>query len=144
MVLGLLLCAAGLVLLALLGIDDHRSAFATSLLPGLTVSGLGLGLAFVALTVTAVPGGEGSTDGGVASGLYNTALQLGGALGIAVLATTATSRMQSLVADEDAAVRAVTEGRDLALFVAAAILLAGVAVASLMPREAGRVGDSDV
>ncbi len=143
LVLGMAACAAGLVLLALLGVEDHRTTFATSLLPGLSVSGVGLGLAFVALTVAAVPGGEGSTGGGAASGLYNTALQIGGALGIAVLATTATSRMQSLVADGVPALRAVTEGRDLALFVAAGLLLAGIGVALRMPREAGRAARVD-
>ena len=96
LVLGLAGCAAGLVLLARLGIEPERSSFWSSLLPGLLVSGCGLGLAFVALTATAVPGGEGS--GGAASGLYNTAVQVGGALGIAVLATVATARTESLVA----------------------------------------------
>jgi predicted MFS family arabinose efflux permease len=138
LVAGMAGCAAGLLLLAALGIEDHRSAFATSLLPGLAVSGLGLGLAFVALTATAVPGGEGTSDGGAASGLYNTALQVGGALGIAVLATIATARMQSRVEDGLTVARAVTEGRDLALVVASALLLLGVLLALRMPRAAGR------
>jgi hypothetical protein len=143
LVLGMFLCAAGLLLLAALGVEDHATAFVTSLMPGLVVSGLGLGLAFVALTVTAVPGGQDASDGGAASGLYNTALQIGGALGIAVLATTATSRMQSLVADGMSAAQAVSEGRQLALVVAAGVLLAGGLIAALMPAAAGRATRTD-
>ncbi len=137
LVLGLVTCAAGLVLLAWLGIGTERSSFWTALLPGLAVTGLGLGLAFVALTTVAVPGGEG-TASGAASGLYNTALQVGGALGIAVLAATASARADTLAAHGLAAGPALAGGRDLALAVAAAILVIGAGLATLMPPTAGR------
>ena len=67
LVLGLAGCSKGLLLLAWLGIDSERSSFWTSLLPGLLVTGLGLGLAFVALTATAIPG-EGTDGESTASG----------------------------------------------------------------------------
>jgi len=146
LVLGLVGCAKGLLLLAWLGIDSERSSFWTSLLPGLLVTGLGLGLAFVALTATAIPS-EGavaeSTASGAASGLYNTALQVGGALGIAVLATVATARTDVLLGQGVSAAQALTTGRDLALVVAAGTLLAGAALAWRMPAAAGRSTETD-
>jgi hypothetical protein len=146
LVLGLVGCAKGLFLLAWLGVDSERSSFWTSLLPGLLVTGLGLGLAFVALTATAIPGegteGE-STASGAASGLYNTALQVGGALGIAVLATVATARTDVMLSQGLSSAEAVTTGRDLALVVAALTLLAGAALALRMPASAGRSIETD-
>lgn len=138
LVAGMLGCAKGLVLLGVLGIEAQQSAFATSLLPGLVLVGLGLGLSFVGLTSAAVPGGEGAVDGGVASGLYNTATQVGGALGLAVLTSVATSRSDALVAAGRTLPEALEGGRDLALFVAAATLLVGAGLATLMPRDTGR------
>jgi hypothetical protein len=146
LVLGLVGCSKGLLLLAWLGVDSARSSFWTSLLPGLLVTGLGLGLAFVALTATAIPreGTDGEdTASGAASGLYNTALQVGGALGIAVLATVATARTDVMLSQGVPAAQAVTTGRDLALVVAAVTLLAGAALALCMPAAAGRSTETD-
>ena len=147
LVLGLAGCAKGLLLLAWLGIGPERSSFWTSLLPGLLVTGLGLGLAFVALTATAIPAGEVTSDAGIgsgaASGLYNTAVQVGGALGIAVLTTVATARADVMLAHGVPAAEALATGRDLALVVAAGMLLAGAAFALLMPAAAGRSSSGD-
>jgi EmrB/QacA subfamily drug resistance transporter len=147
LVLGLVGCAKGLLLLAWLGIVSEQASFWTSLLPGLLVTGLGLGLAFVALTATAIPAGEGTggegTGSGAASGLYNTAVQVGGALGIAVLATVATTRADVLLGRGVSAAQALATGRDLALVVAAGMLLAGALLALLMPASAGRSPRSD-
>jgi len=135
--LGMVGCAMGLLLLAWLGIEGERSPFWSSLMPGLVVTGLGLGLAFVALTATAIPDGD-PTGSGAASGLYNTAVQIGGALGIAVLAAIATSRADALRGHGVSAAEALATGREQALVVAAVLLLAGAALARLMPREAAR------
>jgi MFS family permease len=135
---GMATCAAGLVLLGRLGITPTPGPFWSTLLPGLLVTGLGLGLAFVSLTSTALPGGAGTRDGGAAGGLYNTALQLGGAIGLAVLAAVAGGRTDALLADGATAPDALADGRGLALTVAAAVLLAGVGLARLMPAGAGR------
>lgn len=147
LVLGLVGCAKGLLLLAWLGIGPERASFWTSLLPGLLVTGLGLGLAFVALTATAIPAGESadeaSAGSGAASGLYNTAVQVGGALGIAVLATVATARTDVLLGQGSSPAQALATGRDLALVVAAGILLAGALLAWRMPAAAGRSASSD-
>ncbi len=138
---GIVLCATGLGLLARLGLggDGHYGSF----LPGLLVAGLGLGLAMVALTVGAVPahGQEGAAEGGAASGLYNTALQVGGAVGVASLAALADARARALappVGDVVAEVAALTAGRQLAMTVAAVALLAGAAVALALPARTGR------
>jgi hypothetical protein len=167
LVLGLVGCAKGLLLLAWLGIGPERSSFWTSLLPGLLVTGLGLGLAFVALTATAIPAGEGTggegtggggtggggTGGGgtggegvgsgAASGLYNTVVQVGGALGIAVLASVATARTDVLLSQGFSAAQSLATGRDLALVVAAGMLLAGALLALRMSASAGRSASSD-
>ncbi len=135
---GMATCAGGLVLLARLGLTPTRGAFWSTLLPGLLVIGLGLGLAFVALTSTALPGGEGTADSGAAGGLYNTAIQVGGALGLAVLAAVAAGRTEARLADGALDAEALADGRGLALMVAAGALLAGVALACLMPARAGR------
>jgi predicted MFS family arabinose efflux permease len=142
LVLGQVGCAKGLVLLAVLGLSAERTGFWTGLLPGLLVSGAGLGLAFVALTATAVPGGEGAADGGVASGLYNTSVQVGGALGIAVLSGVARARTEAAAAAEPLR-EAVTSGRVTALLVGAGVLVLGAALASFLPREAGRRAGTD-
>jgi MFS family permease len=138
LVAGMLCCGGGLALLGRLGMTVQRDGYWSSLAPGLAVCGLGLGLAFVSLTVTAVPGGEQSADGGVASGLYNTALQVGGALGVAGLATVSTGRAGDLLEMGRSAAEAVTEGRVLALYVAAGLMGAGTALAALLPAAAGR------
>ena len=135
---GMASCAAGLALLATLGMSFERDAFLLTLAPGLVVCGLGLGLAFVSLTVTAIPGGEETGDDGVASGLYNTALQVGGAIGIAVLAAVSRSRADQLQAAGHTAAEAVTGGRTLAILVAVGLMVAGVGLAWMLPPEAGR------
>jgi hypothetical protein len=112
--------------------------YATGVLPGLVVTGSGLGLAFVALTVTAVPGGEGTEGGGAASGLYNTALQVGGAAGVAVLATVAHARTDALAGTAASLTTAVADGRSLALLAGSGLLVAAIGVAWLMPPAAGR------
>lgn len=142
LVTGMLACALGLGTLGGLGMTAHRESFWASLLPGLLVCGLGLGLAFVSLTVTAIPGGEQTSDGGAASGLYNTALQVGGAIGIAVLATVASSRAGSVLGQGGSPAEALASGRALALFVASALLLCGVALARALPPHAGCSGDT--
>ncbi|WP_188316340.1 MFS transporter [Solihabitans fulvus] len=84
---GMLLAAVGMAWFGLLTPDQNPF---TVLLPAQLVTGLGLGLAFVAVTIAGVHGVDPS-DTGVASGLVNTTQQIGGALGLAVLAAVATS-----------------------------------------------------
>jgi EmrB/QacA subfamily drug resistance transporter len=85
---GFVLTAAGLVVLTQL--PDHGSYLA-NVLPGILLASLGMGAVFMPLTLIATTGLE-AHDQGLASGLFNTSQQVGGALGLAVLSTLATSR----------------------------------------------------
>src|SRR5438067_6364151 len=88
---GMLLTAAGLVLLTLLPV---HGPYAANLLPAIALSSLGMGAVFMPLTLIATTGLD-NEDQGLASGLFNTSQQVGGALGLAVLSTLAASRTSS-------------------------------------------------
>jgi EmrB/QacA subfamily drug resistance transporter len=117
---GLVLIVAGLALFARAPIDAD---YVTDILPVMLLLGVGAGLGFPALMTLAMSGATAS-DAGLASGLVNTTQQVGGALGLAVLATLATTRTDALLADGDAPASALTGGYHLA-FLIAAILVAG-------------------
>jgi len=85
---GFLLTAAGLVLLTQLPV---HGAYAADVLPAIVLSSLGMGAVFMPLTLIATTG-LADEDQGLASGLFNTSQQVGGALGLAVLSTLATSK----------------------------------------------------
>jgi hypothetical protein len=92
------------------------------------LSAFGLGFAFVAMTVAAVAGVEGH-EAGLASGLINTSQQVGGALGLAVLAAIANSRTDSLLGDGIARAEALTRGFGTAMTVGAGFAVAGALLA---------------
>ena len=92
-VLGIGLATVGLVLLA--GIPVHGT-YAADLLPGLLPMSIGMGLTFVPITLMAT-GGVAENDAGLASGLFNTAQQVGGSLGLAILSTLAATRTTDLL-----------------------------------------------
>jgi EmrB/QacA subfamily drug resistance transporter len=122
---GLLLLATGLVLFS--RVSARGSYLGDVLAPSLVV-GAGMGLSFVPATVAAVAG-VAPGEAGLASGLVNTSRQLGGALGLAILATVATSRTNNLLhshAPAPASLQAaLTSGYQLAFLVAAAFALVG-------------------
>src|SRR4051812_28821791 len=129
---GLVLAAAGLALFrrAPLGAD-----YVTDLLPVMVLLGVGAGLAFPALMTLAMSGAT-ESDSGLASGLVNTTQQVGGALGLAVLATLSTTRTESLLgrgADRDAALLG---GYHLAFGIAALLVLGALALTFVLPRRA--------
>jgi len=88
---GFLLSAAGLVLLTQLPV---HGSYLTNVLPSIALSSLGMGAVFMPLTLIATTG-LADSDQGLASGLFNTSQQVGGALGLAVLSTLATSKTAS-------------------------------------------------
>jgi MFS family permease len=128
---GLALMAAGSLVLTQVSV--HGSYF-PDIFAGLLLCGLGIGLAFVTATVAALAG-VAEHEAGLASGLSNTALQIGTALGVAIVSTVAVSRSQHyLAANQDAnPLAALTDGYQSA-FVACAVLAGiGLAMALLLP-----------
>jgi predicted MFS family arabinose efflux permease len=136
---GLGLLVAGLVLFARLPVDG---AYLVDVLPATILVGVGAGLTFPSLMTLAMAGAA-PAEAGLASGLVNTTAQVGGALGLAVLATLSTSRTQALLAAGDAAPAALTGGYRLAFIVGAGLVLAAIAVAATVlrtPRSAAASG----
>jgi EmrB/QacA subfamily drug resistance transporter len=91
-VVGLALATGGMLVLAQVPVHGH---YASDLLPGLLPLGLGMGLTFVPITLAGTSE-VGAGDAGLASGLLNTAQEVGGSIGLAVLSTLAASRTTSL------------------------------------------------
>jgi hypothetical protein len=79
--------------------------------------------------MTLAMSGATASDSGLASGLVNTSLQVGGAVGLAVLATLATERTDGLLADGESAASALNSGYHLAYLIGAALVLVAIAVA---------------
>jgi EmrB/QacA subfamily drug resistance transporter len=120
---GMLLVSAGLVWF---GQVSAGGGFATDILGPSLLAAAGLGLAFVPQTIAAVSG-VADHEAGLASGLINTSQQVGGALGLAVLATVANSRTDNLLASGGAGrAEALSKGFQAAFLAGAAIALLGL------------------
>jgi EmrB/QacA subfamily drug resistance transporter len=129
LIAGLVLIAVGLVWFA--QVSPGGDYVGDILFPSI-VTAWGLGLAFVPVTIAAVTGTK-PEEAGLASGLINTAQQVGGALGLAVLAAVANSRTDDAVASgvRDPAV-ALTEGFQAAFLAGAALALLAALLAAVM------------
>jgi EmrB/QacA subfamily drug resistance transporter len=114
--------------LAMLGLGPTNGGYATYLLVPLALLGLGGGLSFPSLTIIAMSDAPPS-DAGLASGLLNTSGQVGGALGLAVLATLAGARTLNLAANGATSAAALAGGYHLAWLVGAATVLITLALA---------------
>jgi EmrB/QacA subfamily drug resistance transporter len=129
---GLALSAGGLILYAQLPVGGH---YFWDLFPAFMLSGVGLALAFVSMSIGALTG-VGQSDAGVASGLINTSQQIGGAVGVAAattIATTFTSRYVDAHSGVSALTgAALTHGFQVAFYALAAIAVAGAVVAALL------------
>ena len=125
---GLALIGAGLVLFAQAPVDG---VYVTDVLPTMVLLGLGAGLCFPALMTLAMSGAT-PNDAGLASGLVNTTAQVGGALGLAVLATLSASHTSGLVDRGESAASALTSGYHLAFWVGAALVVAAMIVAAVL------------
>jgi EmrB/QacA subfamily drug resistance transporter len=123
---GLGLIVAALIVFALAPVDG---SYVVNILPVTILLGTGAGLAFPALMTLAMSGVT-PQEAGLASGLVNTSAQVGGALGLAVLATLSATRTESAAADGASTASALTSGYHLAFLVAAGLLLAAIAVAA--------------
>jgi EmrB/QacA subfamily drug resistance transporter len=122
---GLGLVVAGLVLFARVPVNG---SYVKDVLPTMILLGTGVGSCFPALMTIAMSGAT-QSEAGLASGLVNTTAQVGGALGLAVLATLSTSHSNKLLAHGSSTPAALTSGYHLAFWIAAALVLAAIAVA---------------
>jgi EmrB/QacA subfamily drug resistance transporter len=131
---GLVLIGAGLALFAQAPVDG---SYIRHVLPVMIVLGFGAGVSFPALMTLAMSGAT-QSDAGLASGLVNTTAQVGGALGLAVLATLSATRSENLIdGGEATASSALTSGYHLAFLIGAGLVVAAlvVAVTVLQPEE---------
>ena len=139
---GLLLAAAGLALFARAPVDG---TFVVDVLPSMILLGVGAGMAFNPVLLAAMSDVE-PKDAGLASGLVNTSFMMGGALGLAVLASIAASRTHTLRLGGASELSALTGGYHVAFlvgaaFAAAAAVIGGTRLRAAAPaheRQAGR------
>jgi predicted MFS family arabinose efflux permease len=124
---GMALIAVGMGLLT--GIA-HDGTYASDVLVPSLLSAAGIGFSFVPVTIAATAGVH-RTQAGLASGLVNTSRQMGGSLGLALLATVATQRAAALSGDVSPA-EALTEGFHRAFALGAAVALVGALVSGLV------------
>jgi MFS family permease len=136
---GLMAILTALLLFARAPVDGH---YVVDVLPVMVLLGTGAGLCFPALMGLAMSGAT-PADAGLASGLVNTTAQVGGALGLAVLATLSASRTKELVAAGTARPEALTSGYHLAFLVAAGLVAAAIAVALTVLQPASRPPTDD-
>src|SRR5213083_2869734 len=112
---GLILAAAGLVLFARAPVGG---SFVVDVLPSMILLGFGAGMAFNPVLLAAMSDVE-QSESGLASGVVNTAFMMGGALGLAVLASLAASRTDTLLASGDGPLAALSGGYHVAFVVGA-------------------------
>ena len=122
---GLVLIGAALALFAQ---APPAGDYVTHVLPVTILLGAGAGICFPALMTLAMSGAT-QDDAGLASGLVNTTVQVGGALGLAVLATLSASHSERLAADGSSAAAALTGGYHLAFWIGAALVAAALVAA---------------
>jgi len=129
---GLLLATVGLALFALAPVDGR---FALHVLPGMLLLGVGAGIALNPLLLAAM-GDVKPEDSGLASGVVNTAFMMGGALGLAILASLADARTQALREAGAPVQAALNGGYQLAFWVSAVGALAAALLGGLVLRPA--------
>ncbi|HEY8581342.1 MAG TPA: MFS transporter [Capillimicrobium sp.] len=128
---GMTLAAIGLFLQSSISVDG---SYVANVLPGTIITSFGMGLTFVPITLIATTNVSGE-DAGLASGLFNTSQQVGGALGLAILSTFATDKTASALAGGAEQMTALVDGWQLAMAIAAGLMLVAVAVLGLLVRR---------
>jgi EmrB/QacA subfamily drug resistance transporter len=112
---------------------DVGGSYLGDLLPGFLLIAVGMGFSFVPISIAALAGVQPS-EAGLASGLFNTSQQIGGALGIAALSALATSTTESATSDGTGLPLALTDGFQAAFIAGAAVAFVGVLVALFVVR----------
>ena len=128
--LGLVLAAAGLLLFAQAPVEGH---FVIDILPGMVLLGLGAGIAFNPVLLAAMSDVSPS-ESGLASGVVNTAFMMGGALGLAILASLAASRSEALLASGHPSLVALAGGYQAAFLVGASFAGVGALLGAALLR----------
>jgi MFS family permease len=130
LVTGLLLAAVGLVLFARAPVDGN---FVVDVLPSMILLGFGAGMAFNPVLLAAMSDVE-PTEAGLASGVVNTSFMMGGALGLAILASLAASRTDDLLASGEDELVALNSGYHVAFLLGAIFAAAAAALAAALLR----------
>ena len=132
LVAGLTLMGIGIVLLARAPVDGN---FAVDILPAMLLQGFGAGIGFNPILLAAMSDVE-PTEAGLASGVVNTSFMMGGALGLAVLASLAASRTDSLLASGEGQLAALTGGYHLGFLVGGLFSIGAAVVGAAILRPA--------
>jgi MFS family permease len=128
---GMAFLTAGLLVFQRAPVD---ATYLVDLFPAMLLLGIGAGLSFPALMTLAMSGAT-PEDSGLASGLVNTTQQVGGALGLAVLATLSTTRTEDLAAAGETTAQALVGGYRLAFAIGAVLTFAGLVVTATVLRS---------
>jgi EmrB/QacA subfamily drug resistance transporter len=129
---GLGLASLGLLLFVRAPVDGD---YFTDVLPSMILLGFGAGMAFNPMLLAAMNDVE-PTEAGLASGVVNTAFMMGGALGLAILASIADSRTSHLLSSGESALDALTGGYHVAFLVGAIFAVAAATIGAAFLREA--------
>lgn len=135
---GLGLIAVSLALFTRTPVDG---TYLVDVLPVMVLLGLGVGVCFPGLMTIAMSGAT-PQDAGLASGLVNTSAQVGGAIGLAVLATLSASRTETLTGAGEPQAEALLAGYHLAFWIAAALVVAAIAVAAFVVRPEAEAAEA--
>jgi EmrB/QacA subfamily drug resistance transporter len=130
-VAGMTFLAAGLFYFTQVSVGG---SYLGDLLPGFLLIAAGLGFSFVPISIAALAGVQPS-EAGLASGLFNTSQQIGGALGIAALSAVATSKTESGVASGTPLPKALTDGFESAFVWGGLVAVVGILVALVLVRR---------
>jgi len=128
---GVSLVVVALLLFARTPVDAN---YLLDLLPPFLLIGIGVGTSFPAIMTLAMSGAT-PKDAGLASGLVNTSMQVGGSIGLAVLATLSTERTNSLIDSGESQLQALTSGYHVAYLVGAGLAAIAVAIAVFVLRS---------
>jgi MFS family permease len=133
---GLSLAGVGLLLFARAPVDGN---FVVDVLPAMILLGIGAGTAFNPVLLAAMSDVE-PHEAGLASGVVNTSFMMGGALGLAVLASVAAARTDTLLASGDSQAEALTGGYHVAFLIGALFAFAAAAIGGLLLRQGAYAG----
>jgi MFS family permease len=131
LIAGMVFLSAGLLFFTQVSVGG---SYVGDLLPGFLLISVGIGFSFVPISIAALAGVQPS-EAGLASGLFNTSQQIGGALGIAALSSIATSTTSDSVASGTALNVALTDGFQAAFVAGAAVAIVGILVAIFVVRR---------